>query len=82
MTLAKEFDGLLALATAGAYLDQVATSFSDYLRLYKASWLKLQTTSPKLVRRSIVVLNMAAFIRPRQATERTFGQASSTVGIL
>jgi tetratricopeptide (TPR) repeat protein len=26
----------------------VTTSFSDYLRLYKASWLKLQTTSPIL----------------------------------
>jgi hypothetical protein len=32
--LAKVLDGLpLALATAGAYLDQVATSFADYLRL-------------------------------------------------
>jgi tetratricopeptide (TPR) repeat protein len=42
-------DGLpLALATAGAYLDQVAISFSDYLRLYKASWAKLQKTSPEL----------------------------------
>ncbi|KAF2682085.1 hypothetical protein K458DRAFT_391120 [Lentithecium fluviatile CBS 122367] len=45
--LAKELDGLpLALATAGAYLDQVSTSFADYLRLYRASWLKLQQTSP------------------------------------
>lgn len=26
----------------------MTTSFSDYLRLYKASWLKLQTTSPQL----------------------------------
>lgn len=34
--LARELDGLpLALATAGAYLDQVAVSLSDYLRLYK-----------------------------------------------
>jgi hypothetical protein len=42
-------DGLpLALATAGAYLDQVATSFTDYLRLYRASWLKLQQTSPEV----------------------------------
>lgn len=47
--VAKELDGLpLALATAGAYLDQVATSFQDYLRLYKASWLKLQQTTPEL----------------------------------
>jgi hypothetical protein len=38
----------LALATAGAYLDQVATSFMDYLRLYKGLWLKLQQTSPEL----------------------------------
>lgn len=50
MKLAEELDGLpLALATAGAYLDQApATSFSDYLRLYKASWLRPQQTSPEL----------------------------------
>ena len=36
--LAEELDGLpLALATAGAYLDQTAISSLDYLRLYKAS---------------------------------------------
>ncbi|KAN0067830.1 HET domain containing protein [Elaphomyces granulatus] len=47
--LAEELDGLpLALATAGAYLDQTAISFSDYLRLYKASWAKLLATSPEL----------------------------------
>jgi tetratricopeptide (TPR) repeat protein len=47
--LVKELDGLpLALSTAGAYLEQVTTSFSEYLRLYKASWLKLQLTSPQL----------------------------------
>ncbi|KAN0072275.1 HET domain containing protein [Elaphomyces granulatus] len=47
--LAKELDGLpLALATAGAYLDQTAISSSDYLRLYKASWTKLMKTSPDL----------------------------------
>ena len=47
--LAKELDGLpLTLATARAYLDQAAISFSDYLRLYKASWTKLQKTSPEL----------------------------------
>ena len=41
--LAKELDGLpLALATAGAYLDQVAISFLDYLGLYKESWAQLQ----------------------------------------
>ena len=47
--LAEELDGLpLALATAGAYLDQTALSFSDYLRLYKESWMKLLKTSPEL----------------------------------
>jgi hypothetical protein len=47
--LAKELDGLpLALATAGAYLDQVVVSFTDYLRLYKESWGKLQKSSPEL----------------------------------
>ena len=46
--LAEELDGLpLALATAGAYLDQTALSFSDYLRLYRA-WAKLLKTSPEL----------------------------------
>jgi hypothetical protein len=65
--LAKELDGLpLALATAGAYLDQVSTSFADYLRLYKASWLKLQQTSPDTehLRRPSTVFHMAAVIRP------------------
>jgi hypothetical protein len=34
--LVKELNRLsLALATAGAYLDQVTVGFSDYLRLYK-----------------------------------------------
>jgi hypothetical protein len=47
--LAKELDGLpLALVTAGAYLDQTAISFSDYLRLYKKSWTRLLETSPEL----------------------------------
>ncbi|RDW71000.1 putative nb-arc and tpr protein [Coleophoma cylindrospora] len=49
IALVKELDGLpLALSTAGAYLEHVTTSFSDYRKLYKASWLKLQTTSPIL----------------------------------
>jgi hypothetical protein len=43
--LATELDGLpLALATAGAYLDQTGIGFSGYLRLYKASWAKLLET--------------------------------------
>ncbi|KAH8587304.1 P-loop containing nucleoside triphosphate hydrolase protein [Bisporella sp. PMI_857] len=47
--LAKELDGFpLALATAGAYLNQVSISSADYFRLYKESWAKLQNTSPKL----------------------------------
>jgi tetratricopeptide (TPR) repeat protein len=47
--LAKKLDGLpLALATAGAYLDQAAISVSAYLRLYEKSWAKLQKTSPEL----------------------------------
>jgi tetratricopeptide (TPR) repeat protein len=47
--LATELDGLpLALATAGAYLDQVAISFSDYLRLYTESWARLQKSTPEL----------------------------------
>ena len=47
--LAKELDGLpLPLVTAGAYLDQVATTCVEYLRMYKDSWLKLQETSPAI----------------------------------
>ena len=47
--LAKDLDGLpLALVTAGAYLEQTAISFSDYLRLYKESWTRLMKTSPEL----------------------------------
>ncbi|MCJ1360581.1 MAG: hypothetical protein MMC33_010589 [Icmadophila ericetorum] len=47
--LAGKLDRLpLVLATAGAYLDQVAIGFSDHLRLYENSWAKLQKTSPEL----------------------------------
>src|SRR5271155_495480 len=49
IALVEELDGLpLALSTAGAYLEQVTMGFSEYLRLYRASWLKLQMTSPQL----------------------------------
>ena len=49
IALVQELDGLpLALSTARAYLEYVTMSFSDYLRLYQASWLKLQMTSPQL----------------------------------
>jgi tetratricopeptide (TPR) repeat protein len=48
--LVQQLDGLpLALATAGAYLYQVSTSFADYLGLYKASWLRLQQKTPELL---------------------------------
>ncbi|KAK9423613.1 putative Tetratricopeptide repeat domain protein [Seiridium unicorne] len=47
--LAEKLDGLpLALATAGAYLRRVSTSFSDYLRLYQSSWASLHTSIPRL----------------------------------
>ena len=47
--LVKEVDGLpLALSTTRAYLEHVTTSFSEYLQLSKASWLKLQQMSPQL----------------------------------
>lgn len=47
--LIKELDGLpLALSTAGAYLEHVSMTLSDYLWLYKALWLNLQTMSPPL----------------------------------
>jgi tetratricopeptide (TPR) repeat protein len=47
--LVLKLDGLpLALSTAGAYLEHVTTNFAEYLRLYEASWLKLQRTSPML----------------------------------
>jgi hypothetical protein len=40
--LVKELDGLpLALSTASAYLEHVSMTLLDYLRLYKALWLKL-----------------------------------------
>ncbi|ORX95173.1 hypothetical protein BCR34DRAFT_498675 [Clohesyomyces aquaticus] len=44
--LAKQLDGLpLPLAMAGAYISRVGISFTDYLRLYNASWLRLQQPS-------------------------------------
>jgi hypothetical protein len=39
--LARELDGLpLALSTAGAYLDNVATSFAEHLKMYRESWVR------------------------------------------
>ena len=56
---AKELDGLLlALATAGVYLEQVTTTFAGYLRSYKKSWLKLQQKSSQ-----ISILDLAAIAR-------------------
>jgi hypothetical protein len=47
LRLARELDGLpLALARAGAYLDQTAIGFSEYLNLYKASSAELLKDSP------------------------------------
>ena len=49
IVLANQLDGLpLALATARAYLDQVALSISDYLPRYRQSWMQLQESSTKL----------------------------------
>jgi tetratricopeptide (TPR) repeat protein len=48
--LARRLDGLpLALASAGAYLYQVSTSFADYLRHYQDSWLRVQENTPQLL---------------------------------
>ncbi|KAJ5773803.1 hypothetical protein N7457_008699 [Penicillium paradoxum] len=47
--LAKELDGLpLALATAGAYLEQVSISYTEYLQLYRESWRQLHEATPQL----------------------------------
>ncbi|KAH7150509.1 P-loop containing nucleoside triphosphate hydrolase protein [Dactylonectria estremocensis] len=47
---ARRLDGLpLALATAGAYLNQVSISWAEYLDMYETSWLRLQRTSPGLL---------------------------------
>ncbi|KAI1210264.1 P-loop containing nucleoside triphosphate hydrolase protein [Annulohypoxylon truncatum] len=49
--LVKLLDGLpLALATAGAYLKGVpATTFADYITLYKESWEQLQKSTPRIM---------------------------------
>ena len=50
----EELDGLpLALSTAGAYLKRVAMDFSEYLQLYRTSWLRLQKMSPGLEDRAL-----------------------------
>jgi predicted ATPase len=47
--LARRLDGLpLALATAGAYLEQVAMTCGEYLQLYHESWLQLYQDTPQL----------------------------------
>ncbi|KAI0855788.1 hypothetical protein F4860DRAFT_448425 [Xylaria cubensis] len=47
--LVEKLDGLpLALATAGAYLEQTSISFGSYLNMYKNSWARLQTSTPPL----------------------------------
>ncbi|OLN92294.1 Kinesin light chain 1 [Colletotrichum chlorophyti] len=48
--LAQKLDGLpLALATAGAYLNQVSTSCEEYIQMYDKSWLRLQEETPDLL---------------------------------
>ncbi|KAF4886813.1 Kinesin light chain [Colletotrichum fructicola] len=48
--LAQKLDGLpLALATAGAYLNKVSTSSTEYIQMYEISWLQLQEQSPHLL---------------------------------
>ncbi|KAH7113130.1 hypothetical protein B0J13DRAFT_613886 [Dactylonectria estremocensis] len=47
--LALRLDGLpLALATAGAYLEQVSMTCTEYLQLYDQSWLQLHKKAPQL----------------------------------
>ncbi|KAK9853410.1 hypothetical protein MYU51_006489 [Penicillium brevicompactum] len=47
--LARQLDGLpLALATAGAYLEQVSISYAEYLQLYRESWQRLHEETPQL----------------------------------
>ncbi|KAJ5919800.1 Disease resistance protein [Penicillium verhagenii] len=47
--LARQLDGLpLALATAGAYLEQVSVSCTEYLQLYRESWQQLHEETPQL----------------------------------
>ena len=38
----------LALATAGAYLDQVSVTYTEYLQLYRESWRQLHEETPRL----------------------------------
>jgi tetratricopeptide (TPR) repeat protein len=48
--LAHRLDGLpLALATAGAYLEQVAVTCAEYLQLYHELWLQLHEDAPQLL---------------------------------
>ncbi|KAK8150399.1 hypothetical protein G3M48_002140 [Beauveria asiatica] len=48
--LAQCLDGLpLAIATAGAYLHQVAISCAEYLQMYHDSWLQLHKETPRLL---------------------------------
>jgi hypothetical protein len=47
--LANKLDGLpLALATAGAYLEQVSINYTEYLQLYQSSWQQLHKETPQL----------------------------------
>ncbi|KAL4787743.1 hypothetical protein BJX76DRAFT_354003 [Aspergillus varians] len=48
--LARRLDGLpLALATAGAYLEEVSMTYTEYLQLYNESWRQLHKETPQLL---------------------------------
>ena len=50
LPLANQLDGLpLALATAGAYLNQLSISLKDYIRYYNESWSLLQQENLELL---------------------------------
>ncbi|KAJ3473579.1 hypothetical protein NLG97_g10234 [Lecanicillium saksenae] len=50
LILAKKLDGLpLALATAGAYLGETKITCKRYLEHYETAWVRLQTSSPRLL---------------------------------
>jgi hypothetical protein len=82
--LVEKLDGLpLALATAGAYLRHVATSFGDYLRLYTKSWARLHASTPDLgfLSRPHTLLYMANLIRAITGKKRTCCSFAPMVGL-
>jgi len=74
--LAKELDGLpLALATAGAYLDNVSTTFAAYRKMYRESWLRLQKTTPGLLSYEERALYSTWNMSYAQVKQRNMGSA-------